>query len=57
MEALLVREENHYTYKSPNLTVSSIIYQIATISALQVDGFSTIVSLGNQVKKRVQVTR
>jgi hypothetical protein len=51
MEALLVREGNHYAYKSSTLTISSSIDQIATILALQVDGFSTTVSLGNQVQK------
>jgi hypothetical protein len=51
MEALLVREGNHYTYISPTLTISSRIDQIAIISTLQVDGFSTKVSLGNQVQK------
>jgi hypothetical protein len=49
MEALLVREGNHYTYRSPTLTVSSNTDPIAKISALQVDGFSTTISLGNQV--------
>jgi hypothetical protein len=49
MEALLVREGNHYTYRSPTPIVSSSIDQIATILTVQVDGFSTKISLGNQV--------
>jgi hypothetical protein len=51
MEALLVREGNHHTYKSPTLTLSSSIDQIAKISTLQVDGFSTTVSLVIKYKK------
>jgi hypothetical protein len=51
MEALIVREGNNHTYRSPTLTIYSSTNQIATISALHVDGFSTIVSLGNQVQK------
>jgi hypothetical protein len=50
MEALLVREGNHYTYRS-TLLLSSITDQIATILTLKVDGFSTTVSLGNQIQK------
>jgi hypothetical protein len=41
MEALLVREVNNHTYKSPTLTVSLSTNQTATISTLQMDGFST----------------
>jgi hypothetical protein len=51
MEALLVREGNNYTYRSLALTVSSRIDQIATILALQMDGFSTTISFGNQVQE------
>jgi hypothetical protein len=51
MESLLVGEGNHYTYRSPTLTVSSRTNQIEEISTLQVDGFSTTVSLGNQIQK------
>jgi hypothetical protein len=51
MEVVLVREGNNHTYRSKNLTVSSSIDQIETISTLQVDGFSTTISLGNQVQK------
>jgi hypothetical protein len=49
MEALLVREGNNYTYRSPALTLSSIIDQTAAISTLQMDEFSTTISFGNQV--------
>jgi hypothetical protein len=49
MEALLVREGNNHTYRSPTLTVSPRTNQAATISTLQVDGFSSIVPFGNQV--------
>jgi hypothetical protein len=51
MEALLVREGNNYTYRSPALTVSLGTNQIATISALQMDRFSTTISFGNQVQE------
>jgi hypothetical protein len=51
MEALLVREGNNYTYRSPALAVSSSTNQTATISTLQVDGFSTTVSLVIKYKK------
>ena len=51
MKTLLIREGNNHTYRSPTLTVSSRKDQIATISTLQVDGFSTTISLGNQVQK------
>jgi hypothetical protein len=51
MEALLVREGNNHTYRSPTLTVSPSTNQAATISTLQVDGFSSIVLFGNQIQK------
>jgi hypothetical protein len=51
MEALLVREGNNHTYRSPSLTVCSSTDQIETISTLQVDGFSTTISFGNQLQK------
>jgi hypothetical protein len=51
MEALLVREGNNYTYRSPTLTISSSTDQTATISTLQMDGFSTTISFGNQVQE------
>jgi hypothetical protein len=53
METLLVREGNNDTYRSPTLTISSRTDQIETISTLQVDEFSTTISLGNQVQKGV----
>jgi hypothetical protein len=51
MEALLVREGNNHTYKSPYLIVSPSTYQSETISTLQMYGFSTTISFGNQVQK------
>jgi hypothetical protein len=51
MEALLVREGNNHTYRSPALTVSLDRNQIATISTLQMDGVSTTISFGDQVQK------
>jgi hypothetical protein len=51
MEALLVREGNNHTYRSPVLTVSPSTNQVATISTLEVDGFSSTVLFGNQVLK------
>jgi hypothetical protein len=51
MEALLVREENNHTYRSLTLTVSPSTNQAATISTLQVDGFSSTISFGNQIQK------
>ena len=51
MKALLVREGNNHTYISSTLTVSPSTKQTATISALQMDGFPTTISFGNQVQK------
>ena len=51
MEALLVREGNNHTYRSSTLTVSPSTKQIATISTLQMDGFSTTISFGNKVQE------
>ena len=51
MEALLVREENNHTYRSPTLTVSPRKDQIAKILTLYMNGFSTTISFGNQVQK------
>ena len=51
MESLLVREGKHHAYRSPTLIVSPSTNQIATISTLQMDGFPTIISFGNQVQK------
>jgi hypothetical protein len=51
MEVLLVREGNNYTYRSPTLTVSLNTNQTATISTLQMGGFSTTISFGNQVQE------
>jgi hypothetical protein len=51
MEALLVREGNNYTYRSPALTISPSTYQTATILTLQMDVFSTTISFGNQVQE------
>jgi hypothetical protein len=51
METLLVREGNNHTYKSPTLTVSPSTNQTATILTLQMDGFPTTISFGNQVQK------
>jgi hypothetical protein len=51
MEALLVREGNNHTYKSSTLTISPSTNQTATISTLQMDGFPTTISFGNQVQK------
>jgi hypothetical protein len=51
MEALLVREGNNHIYRSPSLTVSLFIYQIATILTLNMGGFSTTISFGKQVQK------
>jgi hypothetical protein len=51
MKALLVREGKNYTYRSPTLTIFSSTNQIATILALQMDGFSTTISFGNQVQE------
>jgi hypothetical protein len=48
MEELLVREGNNHTYISSTLTVSPRTNQIATISTLQMDGFHTKISFGNQ---------
>jgi hypothetical protein len=50
-KALLVREGNNHTYRSPALTISPSTNQAATISTLQVDGFSSTVSFGNQIQK------
>jgi hypothetical protein len=38
-------------HRSPTITVSPSTDQTATISTLQMDGFSTTISFGNQVKK------
>jgi hypothetical protein len=51
MEEILVREGNNHTYISPSLIVSPGTDQIATISTLHMDGVSTTISLGDQVKK------
>jgi hypothetical protein len=51
MEALLVREGNIHTYRSSTLTVSPRKNQAATISTLQMDGLSSIISFGNQIQK------
>jgi hypothetical protein len=51
MEELLVREGNNHTYRSPSLKVSPSIDQTATILILQMDGFSTTISFGNQVQE------
>jgi hypothetical protein len=51
MEALLVREGNNHTYISLALIVSPRKNQIATISTLQMDGYSRTISFGNQVQK------
>jgi hypothetical protein len=51
MEALLVREGNNHTYISPTLIVSPSTNQTTTISTLQMDGFPTTISFGNQVQK------
>jgi hypothetical protein len=51
METLLVIEGNNHTYRSPTLAESPSTNQTATISTLQMDGFSTTISFGNQVKK------
>jgi hypothetical protein len=51
MEALLVREGNNHTYRSSTLTISPSINQATTISALQMDGFSSTFSFGNKIQK------
>jgi hypothetical protein len=51
MEALLVREGNNHTYRSPTFTISPITNQTTTILILQMDGFSTTILFGNQVQK------
>jgi hypothetical protein len=51
METLLVREGNNSTYRSPALTVSPSTDQTETILTLQMNGFSTTISFGNQVKE------
>jgi len=51
MEALVVREENNHTYKSPALIISPNTDQTATITTLHMDGFSTTISFGNQVQE------
>jgi hypothetical protein len=51
MEALIFREGNNHKYRSPAVTLSPSTYQIATISKLQMDGFSTKILFGNQVQK------
>jgi hypothetical protein len=43
MKELLVREGNDHTYRPQVLTVSPRTNQDASISTLQVDGFSSIV--------------
>ena len=51
MEALLVREGNNHTYRSPTLIISPRKNQAATILTLELDGFSSTVSFGNQIQK------
>jgi hypothetical protein len=51
MEAILVREGNKHTYRSPSLIVSPRTEQTATIMTLYMDGFSTTISFGNQVQE------
>jgi hypothetical protein len=51
MEELLVREGNNHTYRSSTLIVSPSTNQAATISKLQMDGFYSTISFGNQIQK------
>ena len=51
MEALILREGKNHICRSSTLTVSPRTNQTATISTLQMDGFLTTISFGNQVQK------
>jgi hypothetical protein len=49
MEALLNGKGDNNSYRSLTITVSTVIDQATIVKTLQVDGFLTMVSFGNQV--------
>jgi hypothetical protein len=49
MEALLNGKGDNNSYRSSTITVFAVTDQATTVTTLQVDGFLTTISFGNQV--------